>query len=333
LGTFGYAVGKAQDYRDGFGFIDKNFGDALYEGGVFITENEENLITSFEFGGTKNQFTSLKRFYNPKTSAAMMTNGSFSNTFARLDQSIELPKHSPWVRIKLDLTDSLALGSRYSIGYYFDWDIGVEYQYAFNTTGFLPDSKPENIPLEKYASVYTGNSHFSQVFGAAIYSDENDAIAQAGGYNGGTTNLNTNFMINSLEEGQINASSDISDMFNIIGMRFSNDFDTYETKTCYLCVAAGADKAELSHYLKECASGITSVEMPIDKSVVYNSAEGLFQINNPNYVQSEIYALNGAKIFDTNENSFTLKELNQGIYFVRIEFKDRYLVKKVSVLR
>lgn len=331
-GTFGYADGRAGLYSEGYGFIDKSFGDAIYESGIFVTENDFNLVTSFDFLEHYSEFSSLKPFYNPKTTASIMTNSNSDDTFAKIDQTIELPKHSPWVRIKLDLTDSLAVGSRYSIGYKFDWDVGVEFQYNFNLTKLLPSARPDNIPEEKFAAIYTKNKNFSQVFGTAIYSKEADAIAQAGGYNS-NDGISSDLLINSLKKGKTTTSDEISDYYNIIGMRYKDNFPDYGTKTCYLCVAAATDTTELSHFLKECASGITSVKAPNDNSIAYNSNDGTFFIINENYIQSEIYDLNGSKVFSTTENRFDLKQLNQGIYFVRIEFSDRYIVKKVSILR
>lgn len=332
-GTFGFGQGSALGTREGFGFIDKNYGDGLYKSGVFITENDKSTVVSFDFGSKDSKFHSLKPFYKPKNTASIITADPFNDTKAKIDETIELPKYSPWVRIKLDLTDSAALGSQYSIGYDFDWDVGIEFQYSSNNTNFLESARPSNIPTEKFAAIYTGNIFTSQVFGTAMYSDESDAFAQAGGYESGASSFNTEFLINSLRSGKIDITKNDTDIFNIIGMRYNDNFNIYQTKTCYLCVAAAADTSLLSSYLKDCASGTTSVGSKYEESVVYNSADNSFQMNDNEYMQSEIYDLRGAKIFSTDKNRFDLNNLNQGIYLVKIEFKDRFLIKKVSIIR
>lgn len=332
-GTFGFGQGNAIGTREGFGFIDKNYGDALFRSGIFVTENDASTVVSFDFGSDNSKFRSLKPFYKPKTNASIMTDDPFNNTYAKIDESIELPKYSPWVRIKLDLTDSAALGSQYSVGYLFDWDVGVEYQYTKNITNFLESARPSNVPIEKFASVYTGNKNIGQVFGTAMYSDEKDAIAQAGGFVTGASSFNSTFLINALRSGKSNITNNVADIFNIIGMRFNDNFDIYQTKTCYLCVAAAADTSLLSSYLKECASGITSVSGGNSESVFFSSIDNSFLINDIEYIQSEVFSLNGAKVFTTKDNRFDLKDLPQGIYIIRIEFKNRYIIKKASIIR
>jgi hypothetical protein len=210
--------------------------------------------------------------------------------------------------------------------------MGVEYQYNYNTTGFLEEARPENIPYENFSAVYTGHKDSNQVFGTAFYSFEDDAIAQAGGYTSETT-TNSNFYSTALQTGKVNITDTVYDMFNIIGMRFTKEFDPYETKTCYLCVAGGENKTALTESLKECASNITSVEIDYDNEIKFNSTNNSFEINNANYLGVEVYRIDGSMVMESVNNRFDLNNLNQGIYLVKIEFADRFIVKKISIIR
>ncbi len=331
-GSFGYPIGPANSRRDGFGFIDKSYGDALYEAGIIIIENEETVLASFGLTNPEGSFRSVKPFYNPSYTATIMTSDPFEpNTKALIEQTVELPKKGHWVRIKLEVTDDASLGSKYSIGYKFDWDMGVEYQANFNTTGFLEEARPTNIPYEKFSAVYTGHRDSSQVFGTAFYSFENDAIAQAGGYvnHSLTSSLISNYMMS----GKVNITESVDDIFNIIGMRFTNEFAPLETKTCYLCVAGGEDKTALTESLKECASNITSVEIDYDNEIKFNSSDNSFEINNATYQGVEVYRIDGSIVMKSADSRFNLNSLNQGIYLVKIEFADRFIVKKISIIR
>ncbi|MER3328679.1 MAG: S8 family serine peptidase, partial [Candidatus Kapaibacterium sp.] len=192
-GTFGYAPFEGDKRRrDGFGFIDKSYGNALYESGMFLVENESVVLASFQLSSTESSFRPLKPFYNPNYKASLMTNDPFESTRALIEQTVELPKEGHWVRIKLAITDSAALGSKYSLGYEFDWDMGVEIQYERNVTDFLEEARPGNVPFEQFSAIYTGHKDSSQVFGTAFYSYEEDAIAQAGGFTSSTA-TNSNF--------------------------------------------------------------------------------------------------------------------------------------------
>jgi subtilase family protein len=331
-GTFGYAPtdGKKRR-RDGVGFIDKSYGDALHFSGIYLVENENIVIASFPLSNVDGSFRSVKPFYNPSYSGSIMTSDPFEPTRALIEQTVELPKQGHWVRIKLDVTDSAALGSKYSLGYEFDWDMGVEYQYDRNVTGFMEEARPENIPFEKFSAIYTGHKDSSQVFGTAFYSFEDDAIAQAGGYTSQTTN--SEFYSNSLKLGKVNITDTVGDMFNIIGMRFTNEFAPFETKTCYLCVAGGEDKTALTESLKECASNITSVEIDYENNIHFNSSNNSFEISSSSYKGVEVYRIDGSIVMQSDDNSFNLNNLNQGIYLVKIEFADRFIIKKISIIR
>ena len=331
-GSFGYAPFEGESIRDGVGFIDKNYGDALYESGMFLVENENTVLASFKLANTNGSFRSIKPFYNPSYTASIMTSDPFEPTRALIEQTVELPKQGHWVRIKLAITDSASLGSKYSIGYKFDWDMGVEYQYSRNVTGFLEDAKPGNIPYEKFSAIYTGHRDSSQVFGTAFYSFEDDAIAQAGGYIS-STSTNSKFYSTALQVGKVNITDVVDDMFNVIGMRFTKEFAPYETKTCYLCVAGGADKTALTESLKECASNITSVEINYDNEIKFNSANNSFEINYATYKGVEVFRIDGSMVMKSASNRFDLNSLNQGVYLVKIEFADRFIVKKISIIR
>lgn len=331
-GTFGFEPNEGKRRRDGFGFIDKSFGNGLYQSGMFLVENESVVLASFTLTNTDGSFRSIKPFYNPNYTGSMMTSDPFEPTRALIEQTVELPKQGHWVRIKMDITDSAALGSKYSIGYEFDWDMGVEYQYNYNTTGFLEEARPENIPFEKFSAIYTGHKDSSQVFGTAFYSFEDDAIAQAGGFTSETT-TNSNFYSTSLQLGKVNITNEVNDIFNIIGMRFTNEFNSYETKTCYLCVAGGEDKTALIESLRICASNVTSVETDYDNDINFNSTNNSFEINNSTYEGVEVYTLDGSMVMKSSENIFDLNSLNQGVFLIRIEFGDRFIVKKVSIIR
>lgn len=331
-GTFGYAPFEGKRRRDGVGFIDKSYGDALYESGMFLVENENVVLASFKLASTDGSFRPIKPFYNPSYTASMMTSDPFEPTRALIEQTVELPKQGHWVRIKLDITDSASLGSKYSIGYKFDWDMGVEYQYSRNVTGFLEEARPGNIPYEMFSAVYTGHRDSSQVFGTAFYSFEDDAIAQAGGYTS-STSTNSSFYSTALKTGKVNITDTVADMFNVIGMRFTKEFAPFQTKTCYLCVAGGADKTALTESLKECASNITSVEINYDNEIKFNSGDNSFEINNATYKGVEVFRIDGSMVMKSTNNRFDLNSLNQGIYLVKIEFADRFIVKKISIIR
>lgn len=333
LGSFGYSPFEGSSRRrEGFGFIDKSYGDALYSSGMFLVENDNVVLSSFKLNTATSSFMPLKGFYNPRYTASLMTADPIETTRALINQTVELPKKGHWVRIKLDVTDSAQLGSRYSLGYQFDWDMGVEYRYTWNVTDFLEEARPENIPFEKFSAIYTGHKDSSQVFGTAFYSFEDDAIAQAGGYTSKTT-VNSNFYATSLKLGKLTITDAVEDIFNIIGMRFTKEFQPFETKTCYLCVAGGEDKAALTEALRECASNVTSVQVDYSDLIEFNSRDNSFEVNNISYKGVEIYGVDGRLVMSSLDSKFDLNNLNQGVYLLKFEFNDRFIVKKVSIAR
>lgn len=335
-GTFGFASGTVFNTRDGYGFIDKGYGNNLFVSGIFVTENDAQVVTSFPFNGDNSKFFPLKKFQNPANTNSMITASPFETTKAKVDQTVELPKKAPWVRIKIDLTDSLNLGSQYSVGYEFDWDIGLESQYKTNYAKFLESARPLSIPYEKFAAVYTGFEGYNgtnQVFGTAMYSDESDALGQAVGLKSGGQPFNSQLLIDALKSGKTLMTNEVADIFNLVGVRFNKEFDSFETKTCYLCVSGASDTTSLANNLRECASGVTSVENNNLNSVEFNSVNNSFEINNIKYIQTNVFNLNGSVIYNTDKNSFNLSNLNQGIYLVQIEFEDTYVIKKISIIR
>lgn len=335
-GTFGFESGAANKSREGYGFIDKGYGSNLFLSGIFVTENDVQAVTSFPFNGDNSKFFPLKKFQNPNNTNSMITASPFETTRAQVDQTVELPKKAPWVRIKIDLTDSLNLGSQYSVGYEFDWDIGLERQYNSNYTKFLESARSSSIPYEKFAAIYTGFEGYNgtdQVFGTAMYSDETDALGQAVGLKSGGQPFNSQFLIDAMKSGKTLITNEVDDIFNFVGVRFNNEFDSFETKTCYLCVSGASDTTSLANNLRECASGVTSVENNNLNSVDFNSVNNSFEINNIKYIQTNVFNLNGSVIYNTDKNNFNLSNLNQGIYLVQIEFEDTYVIKKISIIR
>lgn len=332
-GTFGFESGSLSSEREGFGFLNKGFADGLYKSGIYLIENDLDVINSLPLAENESRFHPLKKFHNPKFTNSMITANPFAGTRAKVDQSIELPKKAPWVRIKVDITDSLNLGSQYSVGYEFDWDVGLGNSYKLNTTEFLENARPASIPFNKFAAIYTKFEDSENAFGAAMYSEEPDAIGQASGYERSAQSYNSQLLINSLKNGKINITGETGDIFNLIGIRFSDEFDTFEQKTCYLCVSAASDTTQLSLYLQECASGITSVETSHEKDIDFNSSNSLFNINSNDYIQTEIYNIEGKLIHRTNSNRFDLENLEQGIYIVRIEFEESFVIRKLSIAR
>lgn len=333
LGTFGFESGNVNSEREGFGFINKSLGDGLFKSGVFITENELEVVNSLPLAENESRFYPLKRFYNPIFTNSMITANPFAATKAKLDQSIELPKKSPWVRIKVDITDSLNLGSQYSVGYELDWDVGLGNGFNHNTTAFLESARPSSVPFNKFAAIYTKHVDSDIAFGSAMYSEEPDAVAQATGYDRSAQSYNSLLLINSLKNGKVSITNDIADIYNIVGIRFNNPFDTYEQKTCYLCVSAASDTNKLAFYLQECASGLTSVETSHEKNIDFNSTHSSFSINSVDYIRTEIYNLEGRLIREISSNNFNLMELEQGVYLVRIEFEESFVVRKLSIVR
>jgi hypothetical protein len=114
-------------------------------------------------------------------------------------------------------------------------------------------------------------------------------------------------------------------------MRFNTPFDDYETKTCYLCVSTGDNNTDLAANLKECASGVTSVNLDkYDENISY--FDRVFEIKSQNYIKADIIDLSGRILSTSSDNSISLVSLNQGFYLVRFEFVDGFVIKKVAIV-
>jgi hypothetical protein len=331
VGTFGYESGSFfQNYKLGVGFINKDYGNGLYRAGVFAVEDDNNVITSLEMANDESEFYNVKPYNKPSNTSAIMSNDPFRNTRVEIRQTIELPRNLPWVRIKVDVTDSAAFGGQYSIGYEFDWDIGLNPAYKNNTTSFLPSARPSNIDEEKFASISTSGFGDLPSFGVAMYSDEEDALAQAAGYSAGNS-VSNSILTSTMQSGKSIITDEVADVYNIIGMRFNTPFDDYETKTCYLCVSSGDDNSDLASNLQECASGITSVNLDkYDDSITY--IDNIFEVNSANYIKAYIIDLSGRVMSTNSSNRISLSGLNQGVYLVSFEFDEGFIIKKVAIL-
>ena len=333
VGTFGFESGKFEkNYKEGVGFIDKEHGNGLFRSGVFVVENDANVITSLFFTNERSEFVTLKPYSNPKNTGSILSDDPFQDTKVEITQTIELPKALPWVRIKIDLTDSAAFGSQYSVGYEFDWDVGYDIKYRDNQTQFLPNARPESIDEMRFAAISTSNYESGISYGAAMYSDEIDALAQAAGYSREDGAISINILKTSMQSGKTIITDDIFDVYNLLGIRFTDNFDDYETKTCYLCVSSADNNEILASNLQECASGVSSVEFDkYNKSIEF--IDNRFEINNASYIKTEVYNLSGMLINSISDNTINLNQLNQGVYLVRIEFEDGFIIKKVAITR
>lgn len=331
VGTFGYESGSFKlNYKLGVGFINKDFGNGLYRAGVFAVEDDNNVITSLKMVSDESEFYNIKPYAEPRNTSAIMSNDPFRDTRVEIRQTIELPKNLPWVRIKVDVTDSAAFGSQYSVGYEFDWDIGINKIYELNTTTFLPGARPSSINEEKYAAISTSGVDDLPSFGVAMYSDEEDAVAQAAGYTAGNP-ISNSVITSTMQSGKTIITESIEDVYNIIGMRFNTPFDDYETKTCYLCVSTGDDNTDLAANLKECASGVTSVNLDkYNENISY--IDRVFEVKSRNYIKADIIDLSGRILSTSSDNSISLVSLNQGVYLVRFEFVDGFVIKKVAIV-
>lgn len=331
VGTFGYESGSFDlNYKLGVGFINKDYGNGLYRAGVFAVEDDNNVITSLEMINDESEFYNVKPYNEPRNTSTIMSNDPFRDTRVAVKQTIELPKNLPWVRIKVDVTDSAAFGSQYSVGYEFDWDIGISGGYKLNTTTFLPSARPSNIDEEKFAAISTSGIDDLPSFGVAMYSDEQDALAQAAGFPNSNA-ISTNVITSTMQSGKTIITDTIFDVYNIIGMRFNTPFDDYETKTCYLCVSSGDDNTDLAANLKECASGVTSVNLDkYDENISY--ADRVFEVRSQNYIKADIIDLSGRILSTSSDESISLVGLNQGVYLVRFEFVDGFVIKKVAIV-
>ncbi len=330
VGTFGFESDSfSRNYKDGIGFINKNFGNGLFRAGVFAIEDDINVITSLAVTTDESEFMTINPYGNPRNTASFLSNDPFRDTKIEIQQTIELPKTLPWVRIKIDMIDSAAFGSQYTVGYEFDWDIGIDWDYRKNRTSFLPNARPSNIPSEKFAAISTSDANGTISFGVSMYSEDEDAVAQAAGYTS-ENSVSSSVLTTSMQSGKTIITDEIEDIYNLIGIRYTGSFDDYESKTCYLCVSSAENNDILASNLKECSSGISSVEL--DK---YNESiefiDNRLEVNNSSYIKTEVYDLTGKLIDSITTNTINLNQLNQGVYLVRIEFEDGFIIKKVAI--
>lgn len=330
-GTIGYKSGY-QD-RPGEGIILKDFGDALYEGGLFVIGNDQEVVSS-NFGSTDdyNDFKNDMPFFEPvnKTLFSAITNSTFLKF--SVEQEVELPRENGgWLRLKTAITDSNGVGDQLSIGYFMDWDLGIEINYLNNYSELLESAKPSQINENQFAALSVNHPDLDEKFGIAVVTNESDGFAQAGAYDT-DDNTNNSLFINTMNSGKNNISRDTSDIKHLIGIRFNEIFDQYESKSCDFCIAAGNNENELIQNLRDCLSGVTSIENNsyTEKVKFYDNR---IEVISDDVLMVSVYDINGRLLLSSKKSLINLTSFKSGVYLIDIFTQKTRSMKKISIVR
>jgi len=350
-GTIGYT----NDRKQGIGFSVENIGNHLYQAGLMTTANDLIAFNTI-YGGAfaSNDFRTIKPYTNPNKNTGIV---SATKTITQPIQetiSTEVTTvytfpfpDKPVVKTKLTLRNvGNSTITNPAVGYLFDWDLSKEP--STNNVGVFPEAIPPKFQSKTNAAAEFAASEHNSFYAASIaFSDNDNHIAQAAGLDMGViTNIgfSQHQQITSLNSGISKQIEDYTDVGYVIGMNFRGLLLPGESRVCYICIAMTDDKNYLAKILRECAdSTLVSVAeiKDVQIQVFPNPANDFVNVAFPNFnnqlIRIILTNITGMKLasFETNSNKLyiPLQTLNSGIYYISINYSDRTIFNKISVVR
>lgn len=321
-GKIGYE--SLADERIGIGFNLKEYGGGLYEAFLFTVLNDNLVFNSDQSG----YYTVDKPFHNPSNTAILRTINDII-----IEQEVVLTKGNyPFVKLINRITNASNEKHQISFGYKFDWDIGADGEYENNFTELLDFSKQVGANPKRFIGIYTGNPDQNTVFGTSINSENIDAEFRVFGATS-SINFNNSRIISIMNVSDFTVTPEIDDIYNVIGMRFKDEFELNETKVCEICIGAGFSTEELIESLTLCHKGINNVEDSANlQEIIYDNSSNTLYINDSVLNSLSVYGINGDLTFYSEQSGpWNLSHLRSGAYFVKAELENTIRFKKILI--
>lgn len=209
---------------DGVGFIYKDKGNQIYNGGIMACiDGAKYLSANSSQNGTNNDFLNTKPFMIPNGNIGIFNDGRalLSDRFGlevteRFEfLSSDIPFTKVYVKLK-NISDSSFFNL--AAGFYLDWDIGSNTD--SNIVWLFPAAIPSSV-TGAAAEVAQGVDSPYPIFGAAVYSPENNVEAEAAGLNYTITgNFLATDQIRALNSGVSWQNSGWNDISMVTGIKF-----------------------------------------------------------------------------------------------------------------
>lgn len=341
--------------RHGSGFTIKGLSDGLYSGGLITTINNTLVSTAYNTGNS--DFAALKQFRDPDTNAIITNKQTLT-----INKSVLLNRlEDKFVRFDLEVQNTAFENlNKVAVGYYVDWDLGIDASPFNNTITYLNDILPS-----EYSGVggvqYVTNADNTMHFGALVASKEKSAEVQIAQIDGASRS-NFRRALNSGTLWQTDKTND--DVQGVFGILFNEELEADDKRNCSVCFAGGSSKEELVLNLQNCILNKTlSVEFGEDfdpnSIIIYPnptnnefSILGLNNIENVNIGNNFTNNIKKIEILDILGNlvkSYSLEDIfnnqfslfdsridnsqsniSNGQYFVKITTKkDNIIIKNI----
>lgn len=313
--TIGY--NKLKYNKQGLGFSLKSYGNGLYNSGLLLTNGSNSYAYSLK--SQSNDFIAVKKYANPDNTAKFS-----SNLFVDVETEVFVPSgNKPYTRFKLIVTNNTDKAiQNLGVGYKFDWDIGKQDSaYTVNQTGLAQDAIPQEM-LGKNSAVQFAKYAFDDVvYGSGFYSSNTNDIAQAAGFVEDSPSYYAG-----LNSGVSIQNSAIGDISYIVGMNFTGEIKSGESKECTMCIAAGSNRTEFVNAMKECLkSSFTDIAEENNNSTAnVKLINDILYINSNDFTNFYISDLLGNVILNgtnskselSNNAEINVSNLSSGSYFI-----------------
>ncbi|TAL68687.1 MAG: T9SS type A sorting domain-containing protein [Bacteroidetes bacterium] len=351
-GTFGYG-GPVYNLQ-GVGFTYKNYGNQLYTNSGLMAIADDSLVVSSVFGtnGDDNDFAVVRPYKSPERYFNIVNDSyaSYNKIGLEISQSCHFIDDTlPAAKIILDVKNvSGRILKDVAVGYFLDWDIGPDE--TRNLVRLFPEAIPETFVAVASAAELARYDGDYPYFSAAIYSPNDYFVPQAAGLsdiNGST--FTKNKQIQTLTNGTSMQFDSIGDISMVVGMKFPGEMQPGETKTFYVCVAAGDNEQSAAINMKYSMLGPVGVnEIPFkanDISIYPQPAKDIVNVRFKSNVNSIVIHLidylgkevsTPIELKNQAENiviPINLNPLPSGMYYLTIQTDEGIVSKPVIVLK
>lgn len=336
IGFIGFASDDSEAGGVGFRYLDEP--NALWrESGLIFANDLEDVSAA-----RRRNYRSVKGFSGDNQNVNILDD-SFMGTpiGTRITQEILFTDiESKAARFDITVENiSNSILENISIGYHLDWDIGEDIE--SNSTNLLPQAIPDGFEQNKTAAQYASSSEdATAIYGAIVYSEEEDAVAQASGLNFNLTsgsNFNDNQIMTALYSGtSYQEGIEEFDISFVVGSQFTGTLGPGATRSCSICIGAGDTMEELANELRDCILTVkTSVEDKFTDNeikVYPNPFQDIINIGyDYNFNKIEIVDVNGQLVFETNRRAkdLNLSNLSTGVYLLKLYTFSNVITSKI----
>ncbi len=252
-GNFGYSPDLYEYVGEGFSY--KNIGTTLDKGGLFVTADYTQAVSSlFSERDDNNDFAIEKPFLEPYENQAIFTDANAYEEFAigvRVHQDISIGSDGKgYVKIINQIQNTGITRNLLAASYYVDFDMS---NVDSNRTSLFPEAIPESYAAMPASAelIESSDPDWPFVGVAAFAGNEHPARAFTAGID-----RRTNFSIDQLCDIVATGSNTQSELWRDVavaaGVEFSGTIEKDSQRTCAVCFAAAATKSELAALLQDC---------------------------------------------------------------------------------